>query len=168
MICRYLHYELYKLSLKKIKAMVCIIRVIMFSWYSSRDTMYNDGGLSVMIITTSGNWNCQSFCFKFLQALYWPLNYWSEESFICQKVSYVFCQLFPWNPKENFNYVNNIRWQKSTSKECPCQFVCNVSILQKLFTSMTQSSLSYSIKQVLAEAMFNAINVLCVFGLYLH
>ena len=33
---------------------------------------------------------------------------------------------------------------------------------------MTHSSLPYSIKQVLAEAMFNVINVLCVFGLYLH
>jgi len=46
-------------------------------------------GLSPKIITTSRNGNCQSFCFKFPKALYWPLNYWSEESFICQKVRYV-------------------------------------------------------------------------------
>jgi len=35
-----------------------------------------------------------------------------KAAFARKLATYIVCQLFTWNPKENFSYVNNIRWQK--------------------------------------------------------
>jgi len=77
--------------------------------------MYRSGlraGLSLKIVTTIDMGIVQVSVLKFYRLYIDHLTTGLKKGSFARKLA--MCQLFLWNPKENFSYANNLGWQKKT------------------------------------------------------